>query len=53
MVTSVALFLFLGGLLSAGALILTAALDRTIRFPSDTEARLGVSTIAAVPHVRA
>lgn len=52
MAMSMAMFLVLGGLLSLGALVIAAALDRSVRFPSDVQQRLGVPLIGAVPRAR-
>jgi uncharacterized protein involved in exopolysaccharide biosynthesis len=52
MAVTLVMFVAIGGLLSLGALVLTASTDRTLRFPADVQQRLGVPAIAAVPLVR-
>lgn len=51
-IMTVAIFVVLGFLLSAGALFLGVVLDRTIRFPFEVEERLGMNLLAEIPESR-
>jgi capsular polysaccharide biosynthesis protein len=49
---TVVMFGVLGTMVAAGALVLRAMLDRTIRSPIDVSSRFGVEVLAAVPPAR-
>jgi len=51
-VMTVGLFIFVGGILAAGLLVVRTLLDRSVRSPEDIETRFGVEVLAVVPAAR-
>jgi capsular polysaccharide biosynthesis protein len=53
MVTTVVIFAFVGAIISAGAVVLAAFMDRSLRSVDDVEELVGLPTLAVVPKGRA
>lgn len=51
-VLTVVLFAFLGAIISIGAVLVSALLDRTVRTPDDIAAKFGLDVLAVVPSAR-